>query len=188
MEVEAEFLRAEWYKEVFDQVRKQYGSVVQDEDYTNETNNRIRKNFLWQWRIPLLEKLPFPDIHWYIASVDKDDFGEFLIIRETGWEKTFGPSKKLKDVASAIKNGIKDQGVGFDLIEKIKGNIGNHPFRERLILIASSENGPFTLVEGNHRGVAFQTKVHENGNSSHLPTEVIIGISPNMNISPWLNG
>src|SRR5258706_8054401 len=105
MEMEAEFLKSEWYKKVFDQVRKKYDTIVNDSDYANEANNRIRKSFLWQSRKDLLEKLPFPDIHWYLASLKKDEFSELLIIRETGWEKTFGTAKKLKDVGTAIKAG-----------------------------------------------------------------------------------
>ncbi len=187
VEVEAEFLRAEWYKDFYEPVRKQFENIVKDKDYTNEENNRIRKNLLWQYRSPVLEKLP-SDIHWYGISVDEKEFGDILIIRETGWEKTFGTAKNLKDTVLAIKNNVPDQGVGFQLIEDIKNNIGTYPFEEKLIIISKSATDHHSIIEGNHRGMAFQMKFHETGNTDHFPKEIILGISPNMHLSPWLNG
>lgn len=187
VELEAEFLRAEWYKDFYSPVRTQHDSVVKDKDYENEDNNRIRKNLLWQYRHPVLLQLP-QDIHWYEASVSPEEFGEIKRIRETGWDRTFGSAKTLKDVVVAIKAGVTDQGnVGFQLIEDIKSNIGTHPFEEKLITIARNQTESPTIIEGNHRGVAFQMKTQEDGETSHLPQAIILGISPNMNTSPWLN-
>lgn len=187
VEVESEFLKAEWYKDVFNPVRADYDTLVKGKDFINEGNNRIRKSLLWQWRLPLLQRLPFQDIHWYLACPEPNEFDNFLIIKEIGWVTTFGTTKRLEDVAKAIRNGLRDQGVGFDIIDSIKKNIGSHPFEEKLILISTTINGPYTVIEGNHRAVAFQIKLQEDNNDSHLPKEVILGIAPNMNQSPWLN-
>ena len=111
-----------------------------------------------------------------------------LVIRELGWEQTFGPNKKLSDVALALSSGVQEQGgVNFPLIYDIKSNIGTHEFKERLILISKGLNGPFTILEGNHRAVAFQLEIIEKHTTAHLPREVIIATSENMQNCVWLN-
>lgn len=183
---ESEFLRAEWYKPFYNGVRETYQDIVMNGDLTNDEQNRIRRWLLWEWRKPLLERLP-SDIQWHLAEVEANDFGELLIIREIGWEKTFGNRKRLRDIAQAIQEGVEDQGIDFALIDAIKQNIGKQPFNEKLILIANTSNPPYTIVEGNHRAVAFQLKHLDTGDNIHIPKEVLIGISQNMQISPWLN-
>lgn len=184
--VESEFLKSEWYKDFFDPVRQEFHNIVMNPDLLNNSQNYTRKGLLWSWRRPLLCALPI-DTEWYLAEITQESFGDILVIRETFWEKTFGDAKKLKDVAQAIKNGVVDQGVGFQIILEIKEKVGKVSFDEKLILITTPNNINQTIIEGNHRAVAFQLKHHESNDASYIPKEVIIGISPNMHMSPWLN-
>ena len=184
--VEYDFLKAEWYKSFFNPVRGKFKHLIENPDFSNSEHNRLRRELLWAWRRPLLQRLP-NNISWFLASLDEGDFSELFIIREIGWETTFGNTKKLKDVATAILDGIEDKGVGFDLIEAIKKQIGVQPFREKLLVISTNLQGPYTVVEGNHRAVAFHKQLIETNNASHLPKEVYLGTSSLMHISPWLN-
>ena len=185
--VEYEFLKAEWYKDGFNPVREKYNEIVVNGDLTNGEQNRMRKWLLRKARFIIFQGIP-SDTVWSLCEIDADQFCELRIIREINWENTFRPAKKLKDVAVKIQAGITDSRIDLGLIEKIKQNIGKHDFEEKIICISSGLDGPFTLIEGNHRAVAFQLKCLETGDKSHLPEEVIAGISPNMKLSPWFNG
>jgi len=184
--VEYEFLKAEWYKDGFNPVREKYNEIVVAGDLKNDEQNRIRKWLLWKARFIILRGIP-SDTVWSLCEIDADQFCELRIIREIKWENTFRTAKKLKDVAAKVQEGVTDIRIDLGLIEKIKQNIGKYDFKEKLICISSGLDGPFTLIEGNHRAVAFQLKYLETGDKSHLPKEVIAGISPKMKISPWFN-
>lgn len=184
---ELQFLSAEWYKDVYDEVRERFDRLITRPDITNCQENLLRKELLWKWRYPLLGRLPL-EIEWQTISLDIDEFENLLVIREIGWENTFGIGKNLREVAQAIKDNVEDKGgVRFDIVEDIKGNIGKYEFNEKLILIASGLQPPLTIVEGNHRAVAFELKSIESGETKHIPTEFLLGVSPEMIKSPWLN-
>jgi hypothetical protein len=185
--MEAEFLKTEWYKDFYNPMREKYNAIVTAPDLSSSVHSQVIKSLLWQWRSPVLSRIP-KDIKWYLSELEGNDFGDLLIMRELSWYETFGNAKKLKDVAKSIFSGkIQSKGVNFEKIKAIKENIGTHNFHEKIIVISSNPQGPYSILEGNHRAVAFQLKVEESGDKSHLPKEVIVGESPDMGSSPWLN-
>jgi len=78
-------------------------------------------------------------------------------------------------------------GVDFNLIKQIKSNIGQHPFKEKIILISLSLNSVCTVIEGNHRAVVFELEMIETSKIDHIPKQLILGISADMNQAYWLN-
>ncbi|KKQ73709.1 MAG: hypothetical protein US96_C0055G0008 [Candidatus Woesebacteria bacterium GW2011_GWB1_38_5b] len=186
-EFELQFLGSEWYKEFYNSVRNKYERIISNPNLNDWQENFIRKELLWKWRYPLLGCLPL-ETEWNLIELEADEFENLLVIRETGWEKTFGTGKNLKEVAFAIKENVKDIGsVRFDIIHDIKNNVGKFEFKEKIILIGSSFNNPYTVVEGNHRAVAFELMRIETGQASHIPKQLILGVSNEMSSSPWLN-
>lgn len=186
-QVEAEFLRAEWYKSAYDGVRNQFNNVVLTPNFNNSQENAIRKSFLWQLRRPLLDKLP-NDIEWYVAGIDTEEFSRMMRIRENGWDATFGSNKTLADCSRAFLSGdLADHGVNFEVVNNIKSAIGSHEFKEKIICISLMNSEPFTVIEGNHRALAFQIKREEANAIDHIPQEIILGTSPNMGQAWWLN-
>jgi len=177
-----EFLSTEWYKSHFQPFRDQGISL----DALNPENDHIRiRNLLWSSRGVILDKLP-RDVAWHVGELEGDDFENLFVIREKGWVDSFSPHRKVKDVASVIDSAQDLGGVNFSHIYSIKENITRYDFKERLILVSENAIGPFTIIEGNHRAVAFQMMVNEGGDMSHLPKEVIIAISPSMGSCTWL--
>jgi len=183
---ESEFLKSEWYKPFYSSVRDQLNKIVLEPNLEDSNENAVRKYLLWQWREPLLKWLP-NNITWHLVRVDLNEFSDLFVIKEPQWEKTFGSQKTLKKVAQAIINGYPDKGAGIKIIQDIKKRIGSYPFIEKLILISTSIDTPSTVIEGNHRAIAFQLKALENGNTSHIPKKLILGTSPHMLNCPWLN-
>lgn len=183
---ESEFLKTEWYKEVYNPVRSKFTDIVTNPDLNDFEQNLIRKGLLWAWRYPLLCGIP-NDTQWYLIEIDNLQYGDLFVIRETGWEKTFGANKTLHEVAQAIRSGVPDQGVGINIVHDIKKAVRNFDFSAKLILIATTPETSHTIVEGNHRAVAFKLHELETTETSHIPTEVIAGYSQSMGQSPWLN-
>lgn len=187
-EFELEFLRAEWYKEIYNSVRLQFNEIIINADTNNEEQNSHRSKLLWEWRKPLLERLP-SEIDWMLIELEDGEFDELRVIREIGWEKTFGVGKTVKEVALAVRNNVQEfGGVGFDLFFKIKEKIGIQQFNDKIILISPDINPPYTIIEGNHRAIAFSLKMLETEKNDHIPRQFLLGISSLMHTSAWLNG
>lgn len=186
-EFELQFLSTEWYKPFYNSLREQYSELVTNPDLGDWEQNYLRKEFLWKGRFPLLGQLPL-QIKWYLVELDIEEFKNLLVIRENGWDKTFGLGKNLEEVALAVQNNVEDRwGVNFKLINDIKNNIGKHVFKEKIILISSNKEAPYTVVEGNHRAVAFELRKIETGKTNHIPNQFLLGVSPNMGRAHWLN-
>lgn len=115
-QVVSEFLRAEWYKEQYDSDRSSYSAIVLNPDFLNPIENAKRHELLWRFRWPLLQQLP-TDIIWYAAEINDIDFSKLLIIRENGWDRTFGMHKTLESAVKAMMTGtLIDCGVKFDIV------------------------------------------------------------------------
>lgn len=186
-EFESHFLSSEWYKPFYDPVREKFDGIVKEPDLDNWEENYYRKELLWKWRSPLLGQLPF-GINWYSVELELEEFEQLLVIKEQGWNQTFGLGKNLVEAAQAVRNGVPDNWeVNFGQIKDIKDKIGSYQFKERIIIIALTTSGPFTVIEGNHRVVAFALKKLETGESAHIPREFILGVSTNMSQAYWLN-
>jgi hypothetical protein len=185
-EVMHEFLLSEWYKDWFRQFEAQ-GIDPLRLDPTDTMDAELIMTLLSTIRGPILAQLP-NEIDWKTAELEEGDFGELLVIKEAGWANTFGANKSLKEVAGQIHISQRETGgVNIPQIIQIKDAIGTTQFEERIILIAARESGPYTLLDGNHRAVAFQMKADETGSIAHLPTSAILGVSKSMRRCAWLN-
>lgn len=185
-EVEAAFLRTEWYKERYNPIRSQYDKIVNDRDFTNVENNRKRRELLWEHRKVLLEQLPI-DTQWYEIELTEDEFENIRIIKGYEWEKTFGTARKVKSVVNALMNNIRSKEIDYMLITGIKNNIGTYPFNEKIILVSDSLHHPYSILEGNHRALAFALRALELNDRSHVPKRFFLGVSKNMIFFPWMN-
>ncbi|KHF24539.1 hypothetical protein JV46_28870 [Solemya velum gill symbiont] len=181
----AAFLRNEWYKHFYDNVRSQFDEIVTNPDVNDPKQNYIRRHLLWRLRTPLLREIP-RDIEWQIIDISNDEFGDMKIIRESGWCKVFGLNKTLAQAADIYVSGLpEEQGVNFEKVDKIRESIGSFDFSNELICIAIDPDSPRTLIEGNHRGLAFQIHKLRSGTADHIPKEIILGTSKNMRQCAW---
>lgn len=191
-EVEYEFLRAEWYK-LPKEVQSNHETLLVEPDFNNEHDNFMRSAILLKQRCHIFHGLPgygfIPGrVDWYRAELEKGDFSKLLVIREIGWENTFGKCKNVEEAVKYITLGeVQDRGVNFEFVRGIKDNIGKYPFEEKLILIGLSPGEPLTIFEGNHRALAFQLHYLEHRIDDYLPKEVVVGLSSDMKNSLWYN-
>ncbi len=124
---------------------------------------------------------PLPsDTEWYVIDFNKDDLNRTFIVPSADWlpltNNTFHILEALKNVESNLDHS--------DRIREIKAAINNGNVSKNLILVASSSESFFTIIEGNHRAVAFTSKALENSREIMIE-EIFLGISPQMKSYIW---
>lgn len=98
-------------------------------------------------------KLP-EGVSWFRGSIEKLDIQKLYIIGSGDWKEIFG-SFKLAEVAadtSSENDKYNHRQKLLDLQDLIsKGK----RFDEPIIVVSSSKKGPFVIIDGNHRALAY---------------------------------
>lgn len=198
-ELYLEFLKSEWYSNRYDAIREIY-----DINKFNPANARDKELvfvLLTLFRNTLLRHLP-KDTKWFLAKLDKREFENLTIIREASWGESmkrydpynYGRLKRVKDISKKI---LQDDAWCASVsnlldphlrkIHEIVHNSNGHDFdKNKLLLIKQPKCKIITVLEGNHRALAFCVK---NGlkKAKYIPKYVIVGLSPNMDNCIWYN-
>lgn len=180
----AQFLSAEWYKSYYNQDRTTYDEIVRQGDLSDQAQNATRLELLWKKKYPIIADLP-ANTTWYLASISPVEFGNFFVINEHTWHDTFGKGKRVKEVADLILQDVEPKGVDIIKIKEIQQNIGAHDFSEKLITISDKVDNHHTVLEGNHRAIAFHLHYVLTQSIGHYPATVIIGLSKDMPAVQW---
>jgi len=150
--------------------------IIKNPDITNDSHNFIRKNILRIVRQQLIDPIP-PSTRWYKAILNGDDLQKLLVINCREWIEMYGSKRNPEDIVDILvnhpKNGKPDLLAEFDKLEEYK----NRDFDKTLILIGSNQNGPFTIIEGNHRVLTlFYKYLVLNPDVEYPPHEVLVGL------------
>lgn len=150
------FLRAEWDKEA--ERTAWYDRILIDEpDLGDPSQNAIRRLILGSWRAPLLDKIP-TDTSWFrVHFLHESHLDEIFVIGSDDWRD---PGDKNELLQVAKRRGKALNGLPTDW----------HP----PLLWGHSQEGPFTILEGNNRLVNYAAS------ASRPPLEIVcfIGLSP----------
>lgn len=191
------YLKSEWYSTRYDSIRGNPSFDVNKLDPSKSRDQEIIYLLLFLFRSTVLTKLP-ADTDWYVAKLEKKDFGNLNIMREGSWSITlnrFGTkakATKVKEIAKLIYN-IPWCFPPDDHLIKVNDivrSLQSHDFdKNRLIGIKSTNKKTITLIEGNHRALGFQVGLIDakknNKPKTYIPTEILIGVSPNMKNCVW---
>lgn len=180
-EIVHSWLKDEWYLNYYDQLRQTTPvKILEDPDFSNADENKTRLELLRHVRKPMVDPLP-NDTEWYIINFNKEDLSRTFIVPSADWlpltNNTFHILEALKNVESNLDHAGR--------IREIKVAIGNGNVSKNLILVASNSESFFTVIEGNHRAVAFAGKALENSELDFIVEEVFLGISPQMKSYIW---
>lgn len=101
---------------------------------------------------------PLPnDLQWYVASIETLDIGKIFIISSDDWrgDHLCVPNFKLLTAISNYKVSLNNT-EKYDNIRKKEIIFKNdlNGIDTKLIFVAPSKNGPFTIIEGNKRAIA----------------------------------
>ena len=136
--------------------------IIKDPDVTNADEN-IRRRQLIAYRGGIIEDIA-NSTEWREATRGVDDLAGLFASPYPSWELFSGCTGKIIRVAEAVRNGVRlrvcDRAVqqSLDEISKHVGEIyaglGGESVRGRLILLARSLLGPYTVIEGTKRATA----------------------------------
>jgi len=155
-------------------------------------------------RSPLLNALP-NDTIWYKVSINKNDLDSLKVINgDFNWQIVSDNSWEIKRITSnldklskcppklrysVMPNGRTSQQYVSDLIKKLqtfRNKAGAKDHNLALILISSTKNGPFTILEGNHTAVGLYFRYFIDHPELPYPThDSYVGVSPSMKNCRW---
>lgn len=176
-----EWLKAEWYKDPFNNIRDEYSYLVKNPNFENYNENGQRKSIMLQLRPdvikPLLE-LPFV---WYIGKFENyDEFKDLYIITSDDWYLVTNKSFKL---SQTVNNLHHNQVHESDVREKLNILRNKGSFEDSLILGGRTKD-KMTIIEGNHRAITY-LHYNDETNSNVMPDQVIVGLCSYINQYRW---
>ncbi len=179
-EVVHSWLRDEWSFPHYDQIRPTIPSAIIDSpNFSDENENNQRLQLLRYVRKPMIDPIP-SNTEWYVISFKKDDLDRTFIVPSDDWLPLTNNSYQILE---AIKN-VESQIDHAPKIREVRNAIERDSVGRNLILVTSSLESPFTIIEGNHRAVAFTSKALDE-TPDMIIEEVFLGVSPQMKDYIW---
>lgn len=108
------------------------------------------------FRSDIRDRLP-PDLIWFLTRLEIEDINSLFIISSDDWkdERLCDPNFKLMTAITNFSNTQSSCGKYGDIHRKEALLSSNqNGLNTKLILVSSSQEGPFTIIEGNRRAVA----------------------------------
>ncbi len=153
-EVIAEFLKAEFYQPEFDPYREKYAELVANGDISNEHENTIRKTLLFRRRGRLWRELP-RDTQWWQIELQPSDMPRVRAFPRKQWRKFAEGDFYLTRMIGRIRTAIESDGTVFSQkMRSVASDLQDNRVPKSVLLIGVDENGPLTIIEGNHRMAA----------------------------------
>jgi hypothetical protein len=155
-EVVAAFLRSERYK--FTMVPLDVLALIDHPNIVDPSQNHARLRYLASIRRQLLGEIP-PDTRWYkVWTLIDAELPEIYVIGRCGFDDPYGRDRnELQRVASRRPEPMNSQPSTWGTP----------------ILWGHDRTGPFTIIEGNHRLIAYASQ----GQKSGLSVPVFVGLS-----------
>lgn len=176
-EVYCQFLRSELHR-LPGPAKTSYSALVKNADIKDKTQNWRRRLGLFNIRYPLLAQLPDP-LDWHIATMQPGDLEQLRLIRNCGWDDK-APDNELGNVHFPAAFPQDDQKKILAILKRLAAPDSD----KTLILIAQATNGPFTILDGNHRATAMMIAKRK-GMFSEADVRAYVGVSPRMPMCIW---
>ncbi len=132
--------------------------IIDNPDFGNESQNCIRAMLL-SFRLPLLYKIPFSTVWYKVVSLNESHLNELIVIGRCEWDSD-NDRNELFNVSKRKKIELLSQPPEWD----------------PPVLWGHTKNGPFTIIEGNHRFVALASV--ENNIKFNLPCYIGLSTDP----------
>jgi hypothetical protein len=133
-----------------------------------------------------LSGFPWTSTEWFQARLEEGDFGDlFLFWYAEAWDEKDIPScRTLRAGLDSFREMHKKcPNYWTDHLREILKKRTCHnrePEEPFLILVASNKRGPFMILDGNHRAVAILWNATESSSNTSIPSQVWVGLSPDM--------
>jgi hypothetical protein len=177
-EVYCQFLRSESHRFRGDPNEGQLAALVSRPDFSNVNQNAARRRFLFSVRWPLLAQLPDP-LQWHIATMEQGDLEKLRLIRNCGWDDK-APDNMLGEVRFPMNFDLSGQEKITAILQKVTAP----DFDKTLVLVTQTTDGPFTILDGNHRATAMMV-AKRSGKFTEVNVKAFVGVSPRMHMCIW---
>jgi hypothetical protein len=198
-----EFLLSEWpMRDVKGIENMAELSFLQRENYYFDKRSNIQHPTLYDFQRTVVKILLYKDRHiilnalpdnieWHHARLGEKDFFKLKPIKEKTWMQAFANCFDIKQIAEAIEEGYIDNFGHVVKIRKIQQSLISMNLSRRLILLttdySSNMKSPVSILEGNHRAVAFMLEHRCSRGQFGIPTEFILGFCKQMKNCTWYN-
>lgn len=125
------------------------------------------------------------------AEVERGDLLNLYIVPTPHWYLNTGGNFRLSSVETNLRPGRKSSipGLGkiegYEKVDRLRKQLATYDAAttdEILIMIATSDVGPYTIIDGNHRAAA----LHLNDLSTpNMPWKGLLITGPSIASSPW---
>src|SRR5229473_1968064 len=154
-EVIAEFLKNEFYEKQYDSYREKLGHLVYHPNLASDHENELRRALLDRRRGKLWRELP-ADTDWWQVELSPEDLGRIRVFPRSQWLRVAKGSFNLFEVVELLRGRITS-GKSGGFISKIRAlsqHLPESATPSSVLLIGINQNGPLTIIEGNHRVAA----------------------------------
>jgi len=155
-EVVAEFLKSE-RDTAAGFIQSAMTSIIDNPDLTNSLQNHLRLKLLFIIRRWIVGEIPLDTIWYEVQNLTDQELNELHVIARCGWDDP-GDRNELRKVAMRKPEKLISGPIDW----------------RRPVLWGHSKDGPFTIIEGNHRLIAYAS----NSSTSGLKISALVGLSP----------
>ena len=132
-------------------------ALIDDPDFNNDSQNS-KRSFLLCFRAPLLFRIPCSTIWYRVSSLKENHFNELIVVGRCGWDDK------------------SDQNELLTVAKRKNLKLNSSPSEwESPIFFGHTKEGPFTIIEGNHRLVAYASVNSKSKEELNIP--VYVGLS-----------
>jgi len=183
-EVIAEFLKSDFYSPAFQEYQESFRDLVRTPDLDDAKDNAKRRALLFIRHLALWKEIPTGTI-WYEMDIDEEDLGQIRAFPRAQWRKLARGNFSVTGIVHTMHTRQRRGDAQF--LSKI-ASIGDQLLEEApgfgpVILIGLNDNGPLTVLDGNHRLVA--ALLASPGSLKKL--RFLCGLSPRMTECCWYN-
>ena len=183
--VYAAWLKSEFYR-MKDNLSEDQVTLIEAPNFDNAAENAKRENLILNvyGRKPIMDHVP-TNIIWYEVEIEKEDLEKLYLLAIWDWfidtGRTFKLSGVVKNLSSGhghrISNfppGAADHKVKIDeMLKAMDGNI------QDIVMVSSSEDGSFTIIDGTHRSSLLAIK------GSLTGTKAYLGVASDLSKCVW---
>ena len=182
-EVIAEFLKAEFYQPEFDPYRERYSRIVYHPDLSNEHENTARRALLFRRRGRLWRELP-KDTQWWEVALQESDLLRIRVFPRKQWRSFAAGNFHLLEMIERIRTKVEshDNGHFATKMRSVASDLKENLVPNSVLLIGVDDQGPLTIVEGNHRMAAAML---ESPKTVTRRFRFYCGLSPHMTQCCW---
>ena len=182
-EVISEFLKNEFYNPRFQEYHVTLSEIVTTPNLAEDGENQLRRALLFIKHGSLWRELP-PNTNWFEVEIAASDLPRIRVFPRAQWRKLARGNFVLPRIVQRVAAGECNEILAEEFIAKIdqlRAGVNADATGRAVLLIGRGEDGPFTILDGNHRLVSAMLISPE----ALRKFRFFCGISPRMDDCCW---